>query len=48
MGVDDVELHWLVKLDDFAGGRIGGAGEHVGFEEWDAVEAPGSVDELLD
>jgi hypothetical protein len=48
MGVDDVKLHWLVKLDGFAGGGIGGAREHVGFEERDAVETPRSVDELLD
>lgn len=24
------------------------AGEHVGFEEWDAIQAPGGVDQFLD
>jgi hypothetical protein len=43
MGVDDVE-------GDFFLWRYwgGGAGEDVGFEQRDAVEAPGGVDELLD
>jgi hypothetical protein len=43
MGVDDIERNFLVERD---GG--GNAGEHFGFEERDAVEAPGSVGELLD
>ena len=43
MGVDDV------KVDGgLLGGGIGGAGEQVGFEERDAVEAPGGVGEFLD
>ena len=43
MGVDDV------KFDGgLLGGWIGSAGEQVGFEERDAIEAPGGVDELLD
>ena len=42
MGVDDVEGDFGV------GGRGGGAGEHVGFEQRDAVEAPGGVGEFLD
>jgi len=43
MGIDDVEGDFLV-------GRDGGCGasEHVGFEQRDAVEAPGGVDKLLD
>ena len=32
----------------WSGGRVGGAGEEVGFEERDAVEAPGGVGEFLD
>jgi hypothetical protein len=47
MGVDDVKLDFLVKPSGLPGGRIGGAGEEVGFEEWDAVETPGGVGELL-
>src|ERR1700722_8372465 len=43
MGVDDV------KFDGgLLGGWIGSAGEQVGFEERDAIEAPGGVGELLD
>jgi hypothetical protein len=43
MSVDDV------KVDgSLIGWRLGGAGEHFGFEERDSVEAPGSVGELLD
>ena len=29
-------------------GRIGGAGEQVGFEQRNAIEAPGGVDQFLD
>src|ERR1700690_939228 len=43
MGVNDVEGDFLIEWN---GG--GGAGEHVGFEQRDAVEAPGGVGELLD
>src|ERR1700722_20834943 len=43
MGVDDI------KFDGgLLGGWIGSAGEQVGFEERDAVEAPGGVGELPD
>jgi hypothetical protein len=43
MGVDDVEGNFFIGRD---GG--GGASEHVGFKQRDAVEAPGGVDEFLD
>ena len=43
MGVNDVEGDFLIEWN---GG--GGAGEHLGFEQRDAVEAPRSVDKLLD
>ena len=43
MGINDV------KVDGgLLGGWMGSAGEQVGFEERDAVEAPGGVDEFLD
>lgn len=42
MGVDDVEGNFLIERDG-----CGGAREHLGFHERDAVEAPGSVDEFL-
>jgi len=42
MGVDDVEGDFLIGRD-----WGGSACEHVGFEERDAVEAPGSVGEFL-
>ena len=47
MGIDDIEGDFLAH---FSMGRDGGGGarEHFGFEQRDAVEAPGSVDELLD
>jgi hypothetical protein len=43
MGVDDVEAE-----GGFFGGWMGGASKKVGFEEWDAVEAPGGVGEFVD
>ncbi len=43
MGIDDVEGDG----GRFAG-RVGGAIEHVGFEQRDTVETPGGIDELLD
>src|ERR1035438_2054166 len=43
MGVDDVEINGGLLC-----WRVGGALEHVGFEERDAIEAPGCVGELLD
>ncbi len=42
MGVDDVEGDFLVEGD-----RRGGASQDLGFEQRDAVEAPGGVDEFL-
>ncbi|MBV9769664.1 MAG: hypothetical protein JOZ32_08845 [Bryobacterales bacterium] len=42
MGVDDIEGDFLVERDG-----SGGARENVGFEQRNAVEAPGGVDELL-
>jgi hypothetical protein len=43
MGIDDV------KVDGgLLGGRMGGAGEEVGFEERNAVEAPGGVGDFDD
>ncbi len=46
VGVDDVEGHGWMSRDQWAG--CGGAGEELGFEERDAVEAPGGVGELVD
>ena len=43
MGVDDVESDFRIGWD----GR-GGARKDFGFEERDAIEAPGGVGELLD
>jgi hypothetical protein len=43
MRVDDIESDFLVERDG-----SGGAREDAGFEERDAVEAPGSVGEFLD
>jgi hypothetical protein len=43
VGIDDVESHAGLFI-----GGIGGAGEQVGFEEGDAVEAPGGVGEIAD
>lgn len=43
MGVDDVEGDFAIERD---GG--GGAGEHVGFKQRDAIETPGGVGEFLD
>ena len=43
MGVDDVEGDFLIRRDG-----TGGAREYVGFEQRDAVETPGRVDEFLD
>ena len=43
MSVDDVEID-----AGLLGGWIGGAGEQLGFEERDAVEAPGGVGEFVD
>lgn len=43
MGVDDVKGDFLIERN---GG--GCTREHVGFEEWDAVETPGGVGELVD
>jgi hypothetical protein len=42
MGVDDIEGNFLIERDG-----SGGAGVHFCLEERNAVEAPGSVDELL-
>src|SRR6202022_3490761 len=42
VGVDDVEVDC-----GLVGGRVGCAVEQGGFKEWDAVEAPGGVGELL-
>jgi len=46
VGVDDVEGHRRIRVG--VSGRSGGAGEELGFEEWDAVEAPGGVGKLVD
>src|SRR5271154_6368318 len=43
MGVDDIESDFLIERDGGGGARV-----HFGFEERDAVEAPGSVGHLLD
>jgi len=43
MGVDDVEVDTRLLI-----GRVGGAGEQVGLEQRDAIEAPGGVDQFLD
>jgi hypothetical protein len=43
MGVNDIEGDFLIERD---GG--GGAREHLGFEQRDAVETPGGVDEFPD
>ncbi len=43
MGVDEIEVN-----RGLLGGWVGGTSEHIGFEERDTVEAPGSVGELLD
>jgi hypothetical protein len=43
MGVHDIEINGGLLC-----WRVGGALEHVGFEERDAIEAPGCVGELLD
>jgi len=45
MGVDDVEGQGGVLVG--VGGWIGGAGEKVGLEQRDAVEAPGGVGEFM-
>jgi hypothetical protein len=42
VGVDDIEFD-----TSLLGGWVGGAVEEGGFEEWDAVEAPGGVGEFL-
>jgi hypothetical protein len=42
MGVDDIEGNFVIEGDG-----SGGAREDVGLEQRDAVEAPGSVGELL-
>jgi len=43
VGIDDV------KVDSgLIGGRVGGAVEEGGFEEWDAVEAPSGVGDFVD
>ena len=42
VGVDDVEVDC-----NLSGGRVGGAIEQGGFEQRDAVEAPGGVGEFL-
>jgi len=46
VGVDDVEGQGWIRVG--ISGRSGGAGEELGFEERDAVEAPGGVGELVD
>ena len=43
IGIDDVEGD-----SGFFGGRVGGAGEEIGFEFRNAIEAPGGVDQFLD
>src|ERR1700688_4795228 len=43
MSVDDVKVH-----GGLIGGRVGGAAEEGGFEEWDAIKAPGSVGDFVD
>ncbi|HMD47962.1 MAG TPA: hypothetical protein VKG79_02645 [Bryobacteraceae bacterium] len=43
MGVDDVEVD-----AGLFGGRVGCAAEEAGFEERDAVETPGGVDQFVD
>jgi hypothetical protein len=48
MRVDDVERHFLASWGSLLGGWVGSAGEEVGFEERDAVEAPGGVRKLVD
>ena len=48
MGVDDVKRHGWVGIGGGVGGRILGAGEELGFEERNAVEAPGGVGEFVD
>ena len=42
VGVDDIEVD-----GSLIGGRVGGTVEEFGFEHGDAIEAPGSVGELL-
>jgi len=49
MSVDDVEGHFLTRWGSgLLGGRVGGAGKQIGFEEWDAVEAPCGVGDFVD
>ncbi|MBZ5607469.1 MAG: hypothetical protein LAP38_04365 [Acidobacteriia bacterium] len=48
MGVDDVEGHFLINDSGWFVGRIGGAVQDVGFEQRDAVEAPGGIGQLVD
>jgi hypothetical protein len=43
VGVDDVKVDSSLLV-----AWIGSAVEHIGFEQWDVVEAPGGVDEFLD
>jgi hypothetical protein len=48
MKIDDVEGHFLISGGGLIGGRVGGAGKQLGFEEWDAVEALGGVGDFVD
>jgi hypothetical protein len=43
VGVDDIKVDGGLLV-----GRVFGAGDQAGFEQRDAVEAPGGVDQFLD
>ncbi len=43
MSIDDIEVD-----SSLLRGRVGGAREQLGFEEWDAVEAPRGVGDFVD
>lgn len=39
VGIDDVEV---------CSGRVGGAGEQIGFKVWNSIEPPGGISEFVD
>ena len=43
ISIDNIEID-----SSLLGGWDGGAGEQLGFEEWDAVEAPRGVGDFVD